>query len=102
MLVRTAGEIRGKSIVWTARVFAEAPKIAEKSRKQNPFSTFLVPLSLLSTSPRLLRFLAARAAHPSPSARCPSSSVNRPALITSAGLPSVRSCRWKGRSSMPM
>jgi hypothetical protein len=40
MLVRTAGEIRGKSIVWTARVFAEVPKIAEKSRKQNPFSTF--------------------------------------------------------------
>ena len=53
MLVQTAaGEIRGKSIVWTARVFSEAPKIAEKSRKQNPNSTFLVPLSLLSTSPR--------------------------------------------------
>ena len=27
MLVRTAGEIRGKSIVWTARVFTGAPKI---------------------------------------------------------------------------
>ena len=55
MLVRTAGEIRGKSIVWTARVFTEAPKIVEKnekSRKQNPF-TFLVRLAaLLSTSPR--------------------------------------------------
>jgi hypothetical protein len=34
MLVRTAGEIRGKSIVWPARVFAEAPKIAEKSRNK--------------------------------------------------------------------
>ena len=47
MLGRTAGEIRGKSIVWTARVFAEAPKIAEKSRKQIR-SSFLVPLALLS------------------------------------------------------
>ena len=54
MLGRTAGEIRGKSIVWTARVFAEAPKIAEKSRKQNPFSTFfgsvVSSLDLSSTS----------------------------------------------------
>ena len=44
MLVRTAGEIRGKSIVWTARVFTGAPKIVEKSRKQFR-SPFLVPLA---------------------------------------------------------
>ena len=50
MLGRTAGEIRGKSIVWTARVFTGSPKIEEKSRKIR--SPFLVPLSLLSTSPR--------------------------------------------------
>ena len=43
---RTAGEIRGKSIVWTARVFTGAPKFVEKSQKQIR-SPFLVPLALL-------------------------------------------------------
>ena len=103
MLVQTAaGEIRGRSIVWTARVFSEAPKIAEKSRKQFPF-TFLVRLAaLLSTSPRSSFVFSQRGAHPSPAARCPSCSENRPTFLTSSGLPSVRSCRWKARSSMPM
>jgi len=49
MLGRTAGEIRGKSIVWTARVFTGSPKIEEKSRKiRSPFLVPLAPLSLPS------------------------------------------------------
>ncbi len=57
MLVQTAaGEIRGKSIVWTARVFSEAPKIAEKSRKQNPFTFFGSVVSSLDLSSTAIVF----------------------------------------------
>jgi hypothetical protein len=75
---RTAGEIRGKSIVWTARVFTGAPKFVEKSQKQIR-SPFLVPLALLdlfSTSFVFSQRGAPIACRKTP-ARCLSCSDNR-------------------------